>query len=68
MKPYELTSQRQVRSDFWANHPGLSHRRTVRMGDDRVYPADTRMAFIDWIDYLCRNQIISPRLADRVTL
>lgn len=71
-KPYAMTTQAQVRKDFWAHHRGvkvISQRRiTDCSGTGKMHNTDTRCAFADWVDYLCRNQLISPALADRVTL
>jgi hypothetical protein len=38
------------------------------MGDERHYPADTRVAWVDWIDGMCKDGIISQALAQRATL
>ncbi len=66
---FTFTTQRQVRRAFWAeNHGILPDRRTVRMGDERCYPADTRTAFVDYVDHLARAGQISEALASRVTL
>jgi len=32
------------------------------------YPTDTRVAFVEYVDHLCRNGDISEELASRVTL
>jgi hypothetical protein len=65
---YTITNQRELRREFWRQFPNLCHRRVIRMGDERHYPLSTRHAFGDWLDYLCRDSIISPELAQRATL
>lgn len=65
---YRYTTQAQVRRAFWADMPGVTHRRTVRMGDEMFHKTDTRVAFVDWVDWAVRNGEISARLGQRVTL
>lgn len=60
---YRITSQRQIRSEFWRSYPNLSCR---RIGTD--YPTDTRVAFVAFVDSLERNGEISAKLAQRATL
>lgn len=60
---YRITSQRQLRAEFWRSYPNLSCR---RVGAD--YPTDTRVAFVDFVDALERNGEISEKLAERATL
>jgi hypothetical protein len=64
-----FTTQRQIRAAFWEAHPALP-RRKIRnyAGTGRMYPTDTRVAFVDFIDYLQRDRQISDALARRVTL
>lgn len=74
-----MTTQREIRACFWAEHPQLS-RKVARPGSQRGsgrlyrrptqndYPADTRMAFCDFIEFLQRDGEISEELAGRVTL
>ena len=61
---YAYTTQKQVRAEFWERHPQASKRRT----SDGDYVADTRVAFVEFVDYLERNGGISEALAQRVTL
>jgi hypothetical protein len=63
-----ITTQREIRRQFWIEHPNLQHRRVVNMGDHKDYPTDTRCAFVDFVDYLARDGQISEALAARVTL
>lgn len=61
---HQLKSQSDVRQSFWENHRW----QPVRGKRQNDYPADVRMAFVDWVDYLHRAGIISDALARRVTL
>jgi len=64
----QWTTQAQIRRLFWEAHPSLSRRRIVYLGGERDYPADTRVAFVDFVDHLARDGQISESLASRVTL
>ncbi len=67
---YTYHTQTELRAGFWDEHPDLECRRN-RAGNPKRQndqPADTRMAFVDWIDSLERNDAISEELAERVTL
>ena len=69
-----MTNQKQIRAAFWEAFPDLPRRR-YRYSPNRsdktaelVYPIDTRCAFVDFVDQLQREGIISEALADRATL
>jgi len=69
-----MTNQKQIRAAFWEAFPDLPRRR-YRYSPNRsdktaelVYPTDTRCAFVDFLDQLQRDGIISEALADRATL
>jgi hypothetical protein len=65
---YPITTQKEVRRLFWERFAGyrdISKRRLFSTGD---YNTDTRCAFVDYVDNLCRNGDISETLASRVTL
>lgn len=64
---YEFTSQKELRRAFWIEFPNLS-RRKISYNGEKIYIADTRFVFIDWIDGLERYGKISNKLAQRVTL
>lgn len=66
---YQMTTQKQVRAAFWEEYPSLS-RKKIRdySGKGKMYCTDTRCAFVDYVDYLHRERIISDSLANRVTL
>lgn len=72
MRPYTYTTQAQLRKAFWADHKGIKgisrEKITDYAGTGKMHNTDTRTAFVNWIDYLCRNQEISPELAARATL
>jgi len=64
-----LTTQKQIRALFWEAFPDLPRRRiTDYAGTGKMYPTDTRCAFVDFLDTLHRNGQISDALADRATL
>ena len=64
-----MTTQKQVRALFWGIFPDLPRRRIVDYaGTGKMYPTDTRCAFVDFVDRLARDGEISESLAERVTL
>ena len=68
------TNQKQLRAAFFEAFPNLPRRRyrySWRKNDktaELVYPVDTRCAFVDWIDSLQQEGLISEALANRATL
>jgi len=63
------TTQRQLRKAFRQIHPHLNFKQIADYrGDGKMFVADTRVQFGDWIDYLQRNGAITEQLAQRVTL
>jgi hypothetical protein len=65
--PY--TTQAQVRAAFWRDNPQASRRKVRRYsGKGTMHDTDTRCAFVDYVDHLCRNGDITTELAARVTL
>ena len=71
------TTQKQVRAAFWRavrdGHflPGMnvtSQRIPNYSGNGTMHNTDTRCAFADYVDYLCKLGEISSDLAERVTL
>lgn len=64
-KTYAYTTQATVRAAFWAEHPRFKQRRGWSQND---YPTDTRCAFVDYVDNLARDGLISAELAQMVTL
>lgn len=66
---YTYTTQTQVRAAFWEVHPEATRRKiTNYSGTGKMHCTDTRCAFVDYVDALCRNGDISDDLAQRVTL
>lgn len=63
MSGYQITNQRDLRRVFWERHPYLIRSKTF--GD---YAVDTRVTFVDWIDAMQRQGVISEALAQRATL
>ena len=67
-----MTTQQQVRAAFWGAHAGFAgiSRRKIRdyAGTGKMHNTDTRCAFVDYVDALQRDGIISDTLANRVTL
>jgi hypothetical protein len=64
-----ITNQRDLRRSFWEAHPGLSRRKiTNYAGTGKMHVTDTRVAFVDYVDYLSKDNMISEELADRATL
>ncbi len=68
------TNQKQIRVAFFEAFPDLPRRRyrySWRRNDktaELVYPVDTRCAFVDFVDSLHRDGLISDALAQRATL
>lgn len=64
------TTQEQVRAAFWVAFPELTQRigPRGRILPQNQQPADTRMAFVDFVDALHRDGMIGDELAQRVTL
>lgn len=62
---YELTTIKQVRTQFWVEHPELTEVKGQRQNN---YNTDTSCIFVDWVDYIRKNGRISEALAHNVTL
>ena len=69
-----MTTQKQIRAAFWTAHPDLirrRHRYAWSASDktaELVHHVDARSAFVNYVDQLARDGIISNELAQRVTL
>lgn len=61
-----LTTQQAVREAFWENYGDEFPRVPGQTQND--YPANVRATFVDFVDALARDGVISERLAERVTL
>lgn len=65
----QITTQRELRRQFWQAFPNLSrHKLGGHFGPDATYCCETRTAWCDWIDALAKSGEISEALADRATL
>ena len=62
-----MKTQTQVRQAFWEAHPEFKSDYRVSKRQNE-YKCDIRCAFVDYVDYLQRDSIISEKLAYRVTL
>jgi len=68
------TNQKQIRAAFWEAHPTANRKKyfardwTREDYTQRDYCTDTRCAFVDFVDHLCRSNQISEALANRATL
>lgn len=66
---YRITTQRELRREFWSTFPDLNRKRIPDYsGHGKMYITDTRVAWIDWIDCMVKDQYISPELGARATL
>jgi len=64
---YPITTQAQVRSSFWRDHPKF--RPHYRKGKrQNSYNATIRSAFVEYVDGRQKSNQISSELADKVTL
>lgn len=69
MHTHPVTTQKQIRAMFWRDNPTASRRKIADYsGKGKMYTTDTRVMFVDYLDYLQRAGIISPELAQRATL
>ena len=62
-----MTTQKQIRDAFWRDHPQFQPLRRSRKRQND-YPADVRMAWVDYMDGVRRDRQISRKLAERATL
>jgi hypothetical protein len=63
-----FTTQKQVRSAFWAEFEARPDYVPQFRKPQNQCPTDTRCAFVDYVDSLARDGQISEALAERVTL
>lgn len=66
-----MTSQKQIRAAFWEAH----ERHEIKARKNGTFSkgqnsqvCDTRLAFIDYVNSLARDGIITSKLANRATL
>lgn len=60
-----ITNQKDLRDAFWAAHPELTRKGNQKQN---AYPADTRVAWVEYVDHMQRDGQISEALAERATL
>lgn len=66
---HTITTQRELRRQFWRLYPGLSRKKSVNFeGTGFMYTTDTRCAFVEFIDSLYNSGVISESLVQRATL
>jgi len=66
-----MTTQAQIRASFWESHPDLdrmARARGTRSKGQNAQNATTRTAFVDYVDSLARDGVITEKLAHNVTL
>ena len=66
---HTFTTQAEVRRAFWQGAPAEMRKRVPAFdGNGRMYNATTRTEFVDFVDMLAKDGLISETLAQRVTL
>lgn len=68
MKTYPIKSQTHLRKLFWELYPEWKKQHWTSKKRQNNYPADIRMAWVEYVDTMCRNGCISEKLADKATL
>lgn len=66
-----MTNQKQIRSAFWAARPHLAEQAReagILSKPQNFQCATVRCMFVEFLDSLHRDRIISDALADRATL
>ena len=64
-----ITTQKELRRVFREYHPDLDFRKVENYSrNGTMYKADTRCAFVDFVDSMSRNGQITQELAERATL
>jgi hypothetical protein len=66
---YRITTQRQLRREFWKTFPALPRRKIkVYYDNAKIWNTKTLLTFYDWVQALRKKNKISDALAQRVTL
>jgi hypothetical protein len=71
LKGHTMTNQKQIRAAFWAAYPHLAEQAReagILTKPQNFHCATVRCMFVDFLDSLQRDGIISDALADRATL
>jgi len=63
-----MKTQKQVRQSFWDSNPFWKANEYKARKRQNQYHTDIRCAFVDYVDYLQKDGIISQALAQRITL
>jgi hypothetical protein len=66
-----MTNQKQVRASFWESFPHLEKHALkwgIKTAPQNRHNAETRTAFVDFVDYLQKSEQITESLANRATL
>ncbi len=71
MERYRITTQRELRREFWASHPSYADQARaagIISKGQNAQCATVRCDWVDWVDGMSRNGAISDSLAQRATL
>lgn len=61
----QIIATKDLRDAFWSAHPNLTRKGNQKQND---YPADTRMAWCDYVEHMRRDGQINEALARGATL
>lgn len=64
---FKVKTAKQVRDLFWMQHPEFQSEFSPKKRQ-KDYRADIRIAFVDFIERLSRDGIISVSLSEKITL
>ena len=62
---HQITTLKDLRAAFWREHPDLQR---IPRATQNAQPADTRAAWVDYVDHMARHGAIPETLAQRATL
>lgn len=62
---FPITTQKDLRAAFWQAHPNLTRKGQQKQN---AYPTNVRVAWVEYVDAMCRCDEISVSLAQRATL
>ena len=71
MQTATITNQKDLRKQFWADHPHFAEQAReagILSKPQNEHCATVRCTFVDWVDSLARAGVITESLASRVTL
>jgi hypothetical protein len=64
-----ITTQKAIRQLFWREYPELDRKKITSFdGKGKMYKTDTRVAFVDFVQFLHSNGQISDNMVQKVTL